>query len=147
MAAKTPTQDRCDLSDAFTRLSDLVAPEMEAVNLTIRTRMQSEHAPRIPELSAHLIEAGGKRLRPVLTVAAAKMFGYEGDHQIRRETITRHIAVYQQGTGRQYEQQHRTANYAKNGESSEFTLQQKMICRQVSMQAQCFFHFPFGGWI
>ncbi len=81
--AKTPTQDRCDLSDAFTRLSELVAPEMEAVNATIRDRMQSQHAPRIPELSAHLIEAGGKRLRPVLTVAAAKMFGYEGDHQIR----------------------------------------------------------------
>jgi len=81
--AKTRTQDRCDLSDAFTRLSELVAPEMEAVNQTIRDRMQSQHAPRIPELSAHLIEAGGKRLRPVLTVAAAKMFGYEGDHQIR----------------------------------------------------------------
>ena len=61
------------MSDAFTRLSDLVAPEMEAVNQTIRARMQSEHAPRIPELSAHLIEAGGKRLRPILTLAAASM--------------------------------------------------------------------------
>lgn len=71
------------MSDAFTRLSDLVAPEMEAVNQTIRARMQSEHAPRIPELSAHLIEAGGKRLRPILTLAAASMFGYDGDHQIR----------------------------------------------------------------
>ncbi len=82
-AAKTLTQDRCDLSDAFTRLSDLVASEMDAVNQTIRNRMQSEHAPRIPELSAHLIEAGGKRLRPILTLAAAQMFGYAGDHQIR----------------------------------------------------------------
>ena len=71
------------MSDAFSRLTDLVAPELEAVNQTIRTRMASEHAPRIPELSAHLIEAGGKRLRPVLTLAAAKMFGYQGDHQIR----------------------------------------------------------------
>lgn len=69
--------------DAFTRLSALVAPEMAAVNTTIRERMASEHAPRIPELSAHLIEAGGKRLRPVLTLAAAKMCGYGGDHQIR----------------------------------------------------------------
>ena len=71
------------MSDAFTQLTTLVASEMEAVNQTIRTRMQSEHAPRIPELSAHLIEAGGKRLRPVLTLAAAKMFDYPGDHQIR----------------------------------------------------------------
>ena len=69
--------------DAFSRLTALVAPELEAVNQTIRARMQSEHAPRIPELSAHLIEAGGKRLRPVLTLAAAKMCGYDGDHQVR----------------------------------------------------------------
>ncbi|MEO1611989.1 MAG: polyprenyl synthetase family protein, partial [Pseudomonadota bacterium] len=69
--------------DAFSRLTALVAPELEAVNVTIRERMQSEHAPRIPELSAHLIEAGGKRLRPVLTLAAAEMCGYDGDHQVR----------------------------------------------------------------
>lgn len=80
--AKTLSLNRCALSDAFTRLSELVAPEMQAVNQTIRARMQSEHAPRIPELSAHLIEAGGKRLRPILTLAAAKMFDYGGDHQI-----------------------------------------------------------------
>lgn len=69
--------------DAFTRLTSLVADELSAVNDTIRTRMASEHAPRIPELSAHLIEAGGKRLRPVLTLAAAQMCGYDGDHQVR----------------------------------------------------------------
>ncbi|MEM7268452.1 MAG: polyprenyl synthetase family protein [Pseudomonadota bacterium] len=71
------------MSDAFNRLSSLVAPEMEAVNTMIRQRMASDHAPRIPELSAHLIEAGGKRLRPVLTLAGAKLFDYTGDHQIR----------------------------------------------------------------
>ncbi|MEM7545696.1 MAG: polyprenyl synthetase family protein [Pseudomonadota bacterium] len=69
--------------DAFTRLTDLVSSELDAVNRTIRERMASEYAPRIPELSAHLIEAGGKRLRPVLTLAAAKMCGYEGDHQVK----------------------------------------------------------------
>lgn len=69
--------------DAFARLSGLVGPELEAVNQTIRKRMESEHAPRIPELSTHLIEAGGKRLRPVLTLAAAKLCGYEGEHQVR----------------------------------------------------------------
>lgn len=69
--------------DAFTRLAALVAAELAAVDRTIRERMASEHAPRIPELSAHLIEAGGKRLRPVLTLAAAKLCGYEGDHQVK----------------------------------------------------------------
>ncbi len=62
------------------RLSSVLAPEMEAVNALIRTRMASRHAPRIPEVTAHLVEAGGKRLRPLLTLAAAKMLGYRGTH-------------------------------------------------------------------
>ncbi len=40
--------------------------------------MASEHAPRIPEVTAHLVEAGGKRVRPMLTLAAARLAGYEG---------------------------------------------------------------------
>ena len=56
---------------------------MEAVNTLIRQRMASEHAPRIPEVTAHLVEAGGKRLRPMLTLAAARMLGYPGDHHVR----------------------------------------------------------------
>ncbi|HHW32614.1 MAG TPA: polyprenyl synthetase family protein [Paracoccus solventivorans] len=62
------------------RLSTLLAPEMEAVNALIRNRMESRHAPRIPEVTAHLVEAGGKRLRPMLTLAAARMLGYRGTH-------------------------------------------------------------------
>jgi octaprenyl-diphosphate synthase len=45
--------------------------------------MASEHAPRIPEVTAHLVEAGGKRLRPLLTLAAARLYGYEGEHHLR----------------------------------------------------------------
>lgn len=67
----------------FDRLGALLAPEMAAVNALIRERMASEHAPRIPEVTAHLVEAGGKRLRPMLTLAAARMLGYAGDHHIR----------------------------------------------------------------
>ncbi len=63
------------------RLSALLAEDMAAVNVLIRERMASEHAPRIPEVTAHLVEAGGKRLRPLLTLAAARMLGYAGaDH-------------------------------------------------------------------
>ncbi|OYX43539.1 MAG: farnesyltranstransferase [Rhodobacterales bacterium 32-67-9] len=65
------------------RLSALLAADMERVNALIRTRMASEHAPRIPEVTAHLVEAGGKRLRPMLTLAAARLCGYGGDHHIR----------------------------------------------------------------
>lgn len=65
------------------RLAETLSAEMEAVNTLIRTRMASEHAPRIPEVTAHLVEAGGKRLRPMLTLAAAKLCGYAGDHDVK----------------------------------------------------------------
>ncbi len=64
------------------RLADHLAAEMDAVNLLIRDRMASEHAPRIPQVTAHLIEAGGKRLRPMLTLAAARICGYEGPFHV-----------------------------------------------------------------
>ncbi|PKP79520.1 MAG: polyprenyl synthetase family protein [Alphaproteobacteria bacterium HGW-Alphaproteobacteria-2] len=64
-------------------LAARLADDMARVNALIRERMASEHAPRIPEVTAHLIEAGGKRLRPLLTLAAARLCGYEGEHHIR----------------------------------------------------------------
>ena len=64
------------------RLSEALTDEMAAVNVLIRDRMASRHAPRIPEVTAHLIEAGGKRLRPMLTLAAAKLLGYPGPWHI-----------------------------------------------------------------
>ncbi|NNE86963.1 MAG: polyprenyl synthetase family protein [Silicimonas sp.] len=60
------------------RLADHLKDDLTAVNKLIRERMASEHAPRIPEVTAHLVEAGGKRVRPMLTLAAAKLCGYEG---------------------------------------------------------------------
>ena len=64
------------------RLAEALASEMEAVNALIRQRMASRHAPRIPEVTAHLIEAGGKRLRPMLTLAAGKLAGYDGPYHV-----------------------------------------------------------------
>jgi octaprenyl-diphosphate synthase len=55
-----------------------LADDLNAVNVLIQQRMASEHAPRIPEVTAHLVEAGGKRLRPMLTLAAAHLCGYDG---------------------------------------------------------------------
>ncbi|MBA3324332.1 MAG: polyprenyl synthetase family protein [Rhodobacteraceae bacterium] len=67
----------------FERLQAMLGDDMERVNALIRDRMASEHAPRIPEVTAHLVEAGGKRLRPLLTLTAARLCGYAGEHHIR----------------------------------------------------------------
>ena len=64
------------------KLAAVLADDMAAVNDLIRARMVSEHAPRIPEVTAHLVEAGGKRLRPLLTLAAARMCGYDGPYHV-----------------------------------------------------------------
>ncbi len=64
------------------KLAQILAPEMDAVNTLIQTRMASKHAPRIPEVTAHLVNAGGKRLRPLLTLASAKLFDYDGPYHI-----------------------------------------------------------------
>jgi octaprenyl-diphosphate synthase len=64
------------------RLATALAADLDAVNALIRDRMASKHAPRIPEVTAHLVEAGGKRLRPMLTLAAARLCGYDGPFHV-----------------------------------------------------------------
>lgn len=56
----------------------LVASDMNRVNSVILDRMQSD-IPLIPELAGHLIAGGGKRMRPMLTLACAKLLGYLGE--------------------------------------------------------------------
>jgi len=55
----------------------LVADDMNGVNAVILERMQSK-VTLIPELAGHLIAGGGKRMRPMLTLACAKLLGYPG---------------------------------------------------------------------
>jgi octaprenyl-diphosphate synthase len=55
----------------------LTAAGMNSVNSVILDRMQSE-IPLIPALAGHLISGGGKRLRPMLTLAGAELVGYQG---------------------------------------------------------------------
>ncbi len=64
------------------RLAELVAPDMERVNATIVARTGSDVA-MIPEVANHLISSGGKRLRPMLTLAMARLAGYRGDGHIK----------------------------------------------------------------
>jgi len=60
----------------------LVAGDMNAVNQVILDRMQSQ-IPLIPELAGHLIAGGGKRMRPMLTLASARLIGYTGTRHHR----------------------------------------------------------------
>jgi octaprenyl-diphosphate synthase len=63
--------------DALSRLIELVRDDMAACNRTIVARMDSPVA-LIPRLAAHIVAAGGKRLRPLLTLACARLCGYSG---------------------------------------------------------------------
>jgi octaprenyl-diphosphate synthase len=63
--------------DALTVLVSQVQENLEACNRTIVARMNSPVA-LIPQLAAHIVAAGGKRLRPLLTLASARMCGYDG---------------------------------------------------------------------
>lgn len=69
-----------DIAAPHERLAEALADDLSAVDALIRERMSSRNAPRIPEVTAHLVDAGGKRVRPMLTLAAARLCGYDGDH-------------------------------------------------------------------
>jgi octaprenyl-diphosphate synthase len=64
------------------RLSGLVINDLNRVNTTILERTGSDVA-MIPEVANHLISSGGKRLRPMLTLAAAGLCNYTGDGHIK----------------------------------------------------------------
>ena len=63
-------------------LVGLVAADMERVNAMILSRTGSQVA-MIPEVANHLISSGGKRLRPMLTLATAALSGYSGDGHVK----------------------------------------------------------------
>jgi octaprenyl-diphosphate synthase len=64
------------------RLSALVQADMGRVNAMILSRTGSD-VTMIPEVANHLISSGGKRLRPMLTLATAALNGYAGNGHIR----------------------------------------------------------------
>ncbi len=64
------------------RLVALVRADMERVNAMILSRTGSD-VTMIPEVANHLISSGGKRLRPMLTLATARLAGYEGEAHVK----------------------------------------------------------------
>jgi octaprenyl-diphosphate synthase len=81
--AQAPGSDteKGDAKQGIAPLQKLCADDLQAVNEVIREHMQSPVA-LIPQLAGHIIAAGGKRLRPLLTLASARMCGYQGRRHI-----------------------------------------------------------------
>jgi octaprenyl-diphosphate synthase len=71
-------------------LTALAADDLKAVNELIIRRMESPVA-LIPQLAGHLVIAGGKRLRPLLTLVASRMCGYSGRRHIALATCVEFI--------------------------------------------------------
>lgn len=79
IAIKTPPQMVQNLAP-LKELQALTAHEMQGVDRLINDKMASDEA-TIPDIGAHIVKAGGKRLRPMLTLAAAHLCDYTGrDH-------------------------------------------------------------------
>lgn len=68
------------LENPLDKMAAGLKDDLLAVNELILQRMQSD-VPLIPQLAGHLIAAGGKRIRPLLTLASAAIFGYQGKRQ------------------------------------------------------------------
>lgn len=75
--ANLKTQSNPSLSS----LADLLAPQLEAVNACILEKMDSP-VELIPQIAGYLISLGGKRIRPLLTLATAELCGYKGDRHV-----------------------------------------------------------------
>lgn len=71
-------------------LNGLVADDLKRVNELIVRRMDSQVA-LIPQLAGHIVAAGGKRLRPMLTLISADLCGYKGDRHIALATCVEFI--------------------------------------------------------
>jgi len=74
----------------FEAIKALVSDDLATVDREIRERLRSDVA-LINELSAYLIGAGGKRLRPMLVLLASRALGYAGRHHITLATIVEFI--------------------------------------------------------
>ena len=82
--------DKRGTKPSFDTLTAMVAEDMALVNQLILKKMESPVA-LIPQLAGHVISAGGKRLRPMLTLASAKLCGYHGERHITLATCIEFI--------------------------------------------------------
>ena len=69
---------------------ELAADDMDAVNKVIFRRLKSDVV-LINQIGAHIVYSGGKRLRPLIVLLAARAFGYEGDKHIDLAAVVEFI--------------------------------------------------------
>ncbi|MGB3720135.1 MAG: polyprenyl synthetase [Proteobacteria bacterium] len=81
MGVVVPFEESRDPAQYLAPMMELVAEDMGAVNRLILDKAVSD-VELIPKLAHHLIDSGGKRMRPMLTIAAAKLCGYTGDGHV-----------------------------------------------------------------
>ncbi len=85
-AAAAPSSATLD----FAAVQALARPDMQAVDTLIRTRLASDVV-LINQISAHIVGGGGKRLRPMLHLLAARAAGYRGDEHIQLAAVIEFI--------------------------------------------------------
>ena len=91
MGVVIPLDESKNKQASIKPLVDLTKADMERVNQLILAKAGSD-VQMIPEVANHLISSGGKRLRPMLTIATANMFGYRGDAQVKLAASVAHYA-------------------------------------------------------
>jgi octaprenyl-diphosphate synthase len=77
-------------SVSFDDVAALAEDDMNAVNRLIRTSLESDVA-LVSQVSEYIVMSGGKRLRPLIVLLAAKALGYEGDQHVRAAAIIEFI--------------------------------------------------------
>ncbi|MCD2172914.1 polyprenyl synthetase family protein [Rhizobium sp. C4] len=82
MGVVIPLEENKNKQASVKPLVDLTKSGMQRVNQLILSKAGSD-VEMIPEVANHLISSGGKRLRPMLTLAAAELCGYVGENHIR----------------------------------------------------------------
>ena len=91
MGVVVPIDGGKEAKASVTPLVDLTSADMALVNQLILSKTGSD-VTMIPEVAQHLIDSGGKRLRPMLTIAAARMCGY-GDDATGTKGLEHHITL------------------------------------------------------
>jgi octaprenyl-diphosphate synthase len=74
----------------FDAVSNLARDDMEAVDRLIATSLESDVA-LVSQVSQYIVASGGKRLRPLIVLLAARAFGYDGEQHVRAAAIIEFI--------------------------------------------------------
>ena len=82
MGVVVPLDEAREAAERLAPLIELVNEDMGAINRIILDKAVSD-VDLIPKLTHHLVNSGGKRLRPMLAIASSKLCGYEGDGHVK----------------------------------------------------------------